>query len=183
MVLARHGDPAVQAVMSTCPPVRAVARWRGGTGRSLSREVHRRHIVRGRVRRQRTRPSRHSLRPPGQSGIQRGQARSAAGDGGLDPRLLRRPLAQLGSDAEDLASRALTHGALQLGRVRGTAQTPADGILGGNELYYGLYAAWTDPADDRKSTDWVTGHMRAWEPYASGIQLADENLINRPIAS
>ncbi|MFD4542049.1 hypothetical protein [Streptomyces bauhiniae] len=22
--------------------------------------------------------------------------------------------------------------------------------------------------------------MRAWEPYASGIQLADENLINRP---
>jgi hypothetical protein len=22
--------------------------------------------------------------------------------------------------------------------------------------------------------------MRAWEPYASGIQLADENLVNRP---
>ncbi|WP_432074998.1 FAD-binding oxidoreductase [Streptomyces wuyuanensis] len=49
-----------------------------------------------------------------------------------------------------------------------------------DELYYGLYAAWSDPAEDRKYTDWVTGHMRAWEPYASGIQLADENLINRP---
>ncbi|MFF3145634.1 FAD-binding oxidoreductase [Streptomyces sp. NPDC057927] len=49
-----------------------------------------------------------------------------------------------------------------------------------DELYYGLYAAWTDPADSRTYTDWVTNHMRAWEPYASGIQLADENLINRP---
>jgi FAD/FMN-containing dehydrogenase len=49
-----------------------------------------------------------------------------------------------------------------------------------DELYYALYAAWTDPADDRKYTSWVTDHMRAWEPYASGIQLADENLVNRP---
>lgn len=43
-----------------------------------------------------------------------------------------------------------------------------------------MYAAWTDPADDQKYTSWVTDHMRAWEPYASGIQLADENLLNRP---
>ncbi|MFD4717333.1 FAD-binding oxidoreductase [Streptomyces sp. NPDC058423] len=49
-----------------------------------------------------------------------------------------------------------------------------------DELYYGLYAAWSDPAEDQKYTDWVTEHMRAWEPYSSGIQLADENLINRP---
>lgn len=49
-----------------------------------------------------------------------------------------------------------------------------------DELYYGLYAAWTNPADSRTYTNWVTNHMRAWEPYASGIQLADENLINRP---
>ncbi|MEW2433250.1 FAD-dependent oxidoreductase [Streptomyces caniferus] len=49
-----------------------------------------------------------------------------------------------------------------------------------DELYYALYSAWTDPADDKKYTRWVTDHMRAWEPYASGIQLADENLINRP---
>ncbi|WP_045877728.1 FAD-binding oxidoreductase [Pseudofrankia sp. DC12] len=49
-----------------------------------------------------------------------------------------------------------------------------------DELYYGLYAAWTDAADDHRYTSWVTDHMRAWEPYATGIQLADENLINRP---
>ncbi|MER0479086.1 hypothetical protein ABR737_12195 [Streptomyces sp. Edi2] len=49
-----------------------------------------------------------------------------------------------------------------------------------DELYYALYAAWTDPADDSKYTRWVTDRMRAWEPYASGIQLADENLLNRP---
>ncbi|MFJ2473875.1 FAD-binding oxidoreductase [Streptomyces sp. NPDC087659] len=49
-----------------------------------------------------------------------------------------------------------------------------------DELYYGLYAAWSDPAEDQRYTDWVTEHMRAWEPYSSGIQLADENLINRP---
>ncbi|WP_030988328.1 FAD-binding oxidoreductase [Streptomyces sp. NRRL S-1813] len=49
-----------------------------------------------------------------------------------------------------------------------------------DELYYALYAAWTDPADDSTYTRWVTDHMRAWEPYASGIQLADENLLNRP---
>ncbi|WP_190173224.1 hypothetical protein [Streptomyces mirabilis] len=49
-----------------------------------------------------------------------------------------------------------------------------------DELYYGLYAAWTDPVDSQTYTNWVTNHMRAWEPYASGIQLADENLVNRP---
>ncbi|MET7890434.1 FAD-binding oxidoreductase [Streptomyces mirabilis] len=49
-----------------------------------------------------------------------------------------------------------------------------------DELYYGLYAAWTDPLDSQTYTNWVTNHMRAWEPYASGIQLADENLVNRP---
>jgi hypothetical protein len=49
-----------------------------------------------------------------------------------------------------------------------------------DELYYGLYAAWADPVDSRTYTNWVTDHMRAWEPYASGIQLADENLVNRP---
>jgi FAD/FMN-containing dehydrogenase len=49
-----------------------------------------------------------------------------------------------------------------------------------DDLYYGLYAAWADPADDQQYTNWVTSHMRAWEPYSSGIQLADENLINRP---
>jgi FAD/FMN-containing dehydrogenase len=49
-----------------------------------------------------------------------------------------------------------------------------------DEFYYTLYVAWADPADDKKYTDWVVEHMRAWEPFASGIQLADENLVNRP---
>jgi len=41
-----------------------------------------------------------------------------------------------------------------------------------DEMYYGLYAAWADPADDQKYTNWVTDHLRAWEPYSSGIQLS-----------
>jgi hypothetical protein len=27
---------------------------------------------------------------------------------------------------------------------------------------------------------WVTENMRAWEPFATGTMLADENLKNRP---
>jgi len=47
-------------------------------------------------------------------------------------------------------------------------------------LYLALYAAWDDPADDDKYENWVTERMRAMERFSSGIQLADENLINRP---
>jgi FAD/FMN-containing dehydrogenase len=48
------------------------------------------------------------------------------------------------------------------------------------DFFYGLYAEWSDAADDDKMTDWATGHMRAWEPQATGMALSDENLINRP---
>jgi len=46
--------------------------------------------------------------------------------------------------------------------------------------YIALYAVWEDPADDEANTGWATENMRAMEPLASGIQLADENLVNRP---
>jgi FAD/FMN-containing dehydrogenase len=49
-----------------------------------------------------------------------------------------------------------------------------------DELYIALYAAWDDAADDDKYKSFVTERMRVMEPVSSGIQLADENLINRP---
>jgi len=49
-----------------------------------------------------------------------------------------------------------------------------------DELYIALYGAWDDAADDRKYANFVTDHMRAMENVSSGVQLADENLINRP---
>ncbi|MGW2374749.1 FAD-binding oxidoreductase [Kitasatospora sp. NPDC001683] len=66
------------------------------------------------------------------------------------------------------------------GGYAGEPERPSMAYSVEDELYYGLYAAWADRADDPRYTRWVTDHMRAWEPYASGMQLADENLVNRP---
>jgi FAD/FMN-containing dehydrogenase len=49
-----------------------------------------------------------------------------------------------------------------------------------DELYIALYGAWDDAADDAKYKNFVTERMRAMEAVSTGIQLADENLINRP---
>jgi FAD/FMN-containing dehydrogenase len=49
-----------------------------------------------------------------------------------------------------------------------------------DELYYAMYAAWRGEDDDQRYIDWVTDHMRAWEPHATGTMLADENLQHRP---
>ena len=49
-----------------------------------------------------------------------------------------------------------------------------------DEVYLALYGGWTDPADDDRYASWAVSHMRAMEPLASGIQLADENLGERP---
>jgi hypothetical protein len=46
-------------------------------------------------------------------------------------------------------------------------------------LYVSPVAAWTDLRDDERCTAWATGQMRRLEPLSKGIQLADENLINR----
>jgi FAD/FMN-containing dehydrogenase len=49
-----------------------------------------------------------------------------------------------------------------------------------DDLFYGVYAAWDDPADDDYYRRWVTEALRRWEPHASGTMLADENLAHRP---
>jgi hypothetical protein len=49
-----------------------------------------------------------------------------------------------------------------------------------DDLYLALYGAWDDASDDKKYTNFVTERMRAMEPVSTGVQLADENLINRP---
>ena len=48
------------------------------------------------------------------------------------------------------------------------------------EIYLALYTAWQDPADDEKYSDWPRSNMAAMSHLASGIQLADENLGQRP---
>jgi hypothetical protein len=49
-----------------------------------------------------------------------------------------------------------------------------------DNLYIALYAVWQKEAEDAQHQAWVTGHMQNLEPFASGIQLADENLGARP---
>lgn len=49
-----------------------------------------------------------------------------------------------------------------------------------DEIYLALYGVWEDPADDEKYGDWARSNMAAMEHLQSGIQLADENLGNRP---
>jgi FAD/FMN-containing dehydrogenase len=49
-----------------------------------------------------------------------------------------------------------------------------------DDLYVALYSIWEDEAEDAAHQAWVTDHMRNLEPFASGIQLADENLGARP---
>lgn len=49
-----------------------------------------------------------------------------------------------------------------------------------DEVYLALYGAWKDPADDAKYGDWARSNMAAMSHLATGIQLADENLGQRP---
>lgn len=49
-----------------------------------------------------------------------------------------------------------------------------------DNLYIALYAVWQNEVEDAKHQAWVTDHMKGLEPFASGIQLADENLGARP---
>jgi FAD/FMN-containing dehydrogenase len=49
-----------------------------------------------------------------------------------------------------------------------------------DDTYIALYGVWEDPAEDEANVAWATERMRELEPHASGIQLADENLGNRP---
>jgi len=49
-----------------------------------------------------------------------------------------------------------------------------------DDLYIALYSVWQGEAEDAQHQAWVTDHMRALQPLASGVQLADENLGARP---
>jgi len=49
-----------------------------------------------------------------------------------------------------------------------------------DDTYIALYGVWRDPAEDEANVAWATERMREMAPLASGIQLADENLGNRP---
>jgi FAD/FMN-containing dehydrogenase len=49
-----------------------------------------------------------------------------------------------------------------------------------DEVYLALYGGWTDEADDERYAPWAVSHMRQFEHLSSGIQLADENLGERP---
>lgn len=49
-----------------------------------------------------------------------------------------------------------------------------------DDLYIALYSVWDDASRDSEHQAWVTDNMRSLEPLSSGIQLADENLSDRP---
>jgi len=49
-----------------------------------------------------------------------------------------------------------------------------------DDTYVALYGVWSDAREDATGVAWVTERMREMETLASGIQLADENLGNRP---
>lgn len=49
-----------------------------------------------------------------------------------------------------------------------------------NRTYLALYGGLRNPKDVARHKAWAHEHMKALEPYSSGIQLADENLEQRP---
>jgi FAD/FMN-containing dehydrogenase len=49
-----------------------------------------------------------------------------------------------------------------------------------DDTYIALYGVWQDPARDAANVAWATERMREMEHLATGIQLADENLGQRP---
>ncbi|MGE0217502.1 FAD-binding oxidoreductase [Mycolicibacterium sp.] len=49
-----------------------------------------------------------------------------------------------------------------------------------DEIYLALYGVWQDPADDDTYGDWARSNMAAMAHLQTGIQLADENLGQRP---
>jgi FAD/FMN-containing dehydrogenase len=48
------------------------------------------------------------------------------------------------------------------------------------EIYLALYGVWADAADDDRYADWPRSNMASMAHFATGIQLADENLGQRP---
>jgi FAD/FMN-containing dehydrogenase len=49
-----------------------------------------------------------------------------------------------------------------------------------DNIYLALYSVWKDPKDDAECMAWPVQRMREMQVYATGCQLADENLGQRP---
>ncbi|KUI35823.1 oxidoreductase [Mycobacterium sp. IS-1590] len=49
-----------------------------------------------------------------------------------------------------------------------------------DDIYLALYTVWRDAADDDRYADWACSNMASMAHLATGIQLADENLGQRP---
>jgi FAD/FMN-containing dehydrogenase len=49
-----------------------------------------------------------------------------------------------------------------------------------DEIYLAMYTVWKEPADDDKYSDWARSNMASMEHLQTGVQLADENLGERP---
>lgn len=60
------------------------------------------------------------------------------------------------------------------------AERPGMAFSVEDETYIAVYGVWRQEAEDERYVTWVTERMREMEHLASGIQLADENLVNRP---
>jgi hypothetical protein len=49
-----------------------------------------------------------------------------------------------------------------------------------DDTYIAVYGVWQDPSADEANVAWAADRMREMEHLASGLQLADENLGERP---
>ncbi len=49
-----------------------------------------------------------------------------------------------------------------------------------DDVYLALYGVWKDARDDARYATWAEDRMREMHPFATGCQLADENLGRRP---
>ena len=83
-----------------------------------------------------------------------------------------------------------------LSRIAGSLPTPLSHMLWSNwspgpsrpdmayslddRTYIALYGVWKDAKDDLAASSWVADGLRLMEPFAAGLQLADENLGMRP---
>jgi hypothetical protein len=49
-----------------------------------------------------------------------------------------------------------------------------------DDIYIALYGIWKDAGGEAAASAWAVDNMRAMAPLAKGVQLADENLGERP---
>ena len=64
---------------------------------------------------------------------------------------------------------------------RGAPELPDMAFSVQASLYIAAFAAWNDDGEEAVRS-WGVDHIRRLEPFSEGIQLADENLVERPHA-